>query len=525
MLQAEDPFILYEGTIVDTPAIDKLRIRRNRTLAVDATGTIVADMAAAEVQQLDSDMSDISHLTASIVSARDNGRHVCLLPGQMLLPGFVDCHVHAPQFSYTGTGLDRPLMGPDGWLEQYTFPAELSLQDDLDAARERYLSVVTRTLRHGTTTAMYFASLHLEPTKILASIADTLGQRALVGKVCMDRHCPPSYCASCDDNVKETEAFIKYVQAHCSTRVSAVVTPRFVPTCSPGLLTCLGNLAKQYQCRIQTHVAESHDEVAFCRELHADCPRDMSMLAKCGLLDGPVISVLAHAVHLSDDEFQQLGRDTASIAHCPLSNAYFADACFRLLDALSFGLKVGLGTDVAGGYDPAMLSAIRAAIWTSRLVQKGVSSYDFGDGPIARKAANSSNASIDHVGALWLATQGGAEALDLQNQIGTLSVGKAFDALLIDTQSYDSPIDVYIEDDEADLLQKFLHVGDDRNICEVFVQGQSVSRREPKQRRAIIGGSTCDDKEKFRRRKSQLSPDDKLNQNETSNGTRHRFHT
>lgn len=476
------PLTLYEGTFVDTPVFGLLRLRHGRTLAVDSLGNVVADIEIGVCIGVDDSL-----LRDGVSDARAQGRVVTLEHGQFFLPGFVDCHVHAPQYSYCGTGLDLPLMGPEGWLEQYTFPAERRVGEDLRAAEAVYRGVVARTLRCGTTAAMYFATLHLEPTKVLADVADELGQRALIGKVAMDRNSPHSYCASASENVADTEAFIDYIRDYCSDRIAPVITPRFVPTCSPDLLRSLGDLAARRGCHVQTHVAESLDEVAFCRELEPACARDAELLDRCGLVVGPGRTVLAHGVHLSDAELDMLGSRGAAVAHCPLSNAYFADGVFRVRQALDRGVRVGLGTDVAGGYDPSMLSSIRAAAWSSRFLEKGASGFDFGNGAPAAPVGAEVGARISHCEALWLATMGGAAALGLEGRIGSFEVGKAFDAVLVDLRAADSPVDIFPQDKDVDLVEKFLLLGDDRNVVSVFVQGRCVSARSPEPRRRVMG--------------------------------------
>eukprot|EP00971_Amphidinium_carterae_P190311 3777140-Amphidinium_carterae.1 len=203
-------------------------------LAVNGAGLIVADLDNTKRQA--GEMIEPPELKAAVEDAVKAGRVIDLSPTQFLLPGFVDCHIHAPQYSYAGTGLDLPLMGPEGWLEQYTFPAEKRMVKDLARARSHCQAVVRSTLRHGTTTALYFNTLHLEPCKVLADVADALGQRALIGKVCMDRNSPEDYSAPAAQNVSETEELLDYCEGSCSSRIEGVITPRFVPTCSVDLL-------------------------------------------------------------------------------------------------------------------------------------------------------------------------------------------------------------------------------------------------------------------------------------------------
>ena len=173
-------------------------------------------------------------------------------------------------------------MGPEGWLETYTFPTEAGMRD-LKRARKVYEAVVKRTLSLGTTTAVYFATLDAEPTKLLVDIALEQGQRALIGKVCMDRNAPDKYCQSTEQNLYEARDVIEYILNHPSSRqqstqsssidilplVLPLVTPRFIPTCSPALMTGLGKLAKEFNCHITSHISESYDEVEFSKSLAA----------------------------------------------------------------------------------------------------------------------------------------------------------------------------------------------------------------------------------------------------------------
>lgn len=213
----------------------------------------------------------------SMEAATNIAEHVIVLqPREFLIPGMIDLHIHAPQYAYTGTATDRPLMGADGWLETYTFPAERRLGDDLGLAVKVYDGVVRTTLRNGTTTAVYFATLDVEPCKLLVDCAINRGQRALVGKVCMDRNSPDDYCQSLEQNIRETEVLIEYIYSKAGKRKARVgdlkemrlplilplVTPRFIPTCTPALLSALGEIAFRHDCHITSHISESVDEVA-----------------------------------------------------------------------------------------------------------------------------------------------------------------------------------------------------------------------------------------------------------------------
>ena len=405
-----------------------------------------------------------------ISSYEKHSNFVRLSKYDFLCPGFIDLHIHAPQFAFTGTATDRPLMGPDGWLETYTFPAERSLRDDLDRARQVYDSVVRTTLDAGTTTAVYFATLDLDPCQVLVDVALEQGQRAFVGKVCMDRNSPEDYSQSLEQNVEETCALIEYIhkKAGKETQVSTllplvmpIVTPRFIPTCTPELMQQLGNVAEKYKCHIQSHISESLDEVAFSRHLDATMDlgngvgrQDAEILDSHKLLTNRCI--MAHGPHLSDACLDLLRSRGSAVAHCPLSNFFFAGGaplpCRRLMEREN---KVGLGTDVAGGYSPSMATAARMAVIASRALRKEESILDYRH-------------------AFYLSTVGGAEALGLQNRIGTFAVGMEFDAMVL---SASWPIQVFDSDEVQDVFQKLCTLGDDRHVKQVYIQGRFVGNR------------------------------------------------
>jgi guanine deaminase len=436
---------------------------------------------------------------------------------EFLVPGMIDLHIHAPQYSYAGTATDRPLMGPDGWLETYTFPAEARLGSDLRAAQRVYRQVVRSTLAHGTTTALYFATLHLEPTKVLADAAMEHGQRALVGKVCMDRNAPGHYLHTTTQNVQDTEHFIRYVRGLAGDassillrdimeeeadpprprkllpRVLPVITPRFIPTCTPELLTALGELAARYDCHVTTHASESVDEVEFTRHLDATADGGDGTRSDSAILDHHRLltskCVLAHGVHLSEDDMDLLRDRQCAVAHCPLSNLFFAGGTLPARTFLERGNRVGLGTDVAGGYSPSMWNSCRMAVVASHALQhqhQHQPSNVVTSSNTASDAVQEQHHVLDYRHALYLATLGGAQALGLDHRIGTFRVGMEFDAVVLSAvgsiggdgstaASSSGPIDVFETDTLSDVFQKLCVLGDDRNVRRVFVQGRDVT--------------------------------------------------
>ena len=365
--------------------------------------------------------------------------------------------------AFTGTATDRPLMGDDGWLETYTFPAERLLQDNLQTAHRVYEGVVRKTLSFGTTTACYYATLHLEPCKVLADVAHSLGQRALIGKVCMDRNSPDNYVQSMKQNIDETIQLIEYVRDLAGTQHEGTllplllpcVTPRFIPTCTPELLHALGKVASQFQCHIQSHISESTDQIEYTRMLEGSDMTDAQIFDSHNLLSDKCI--MAHGVHLSDRDLDLMRIRGSAVAHCPLSNFFFAGSTLGCCNLMKRRNRIGLGTDVAGGYSPSMMVSARMAVVASHAYQQSVR-----DVPC-----------LDFRHAYYLATMGGAEALGLADKIGSFEVGMELDAIILTPSTN---VDIFENDKVADVFQKILNLGDDRNVKQVFVQGREVSQ-------------------------------------------------
>jgi guanine deaminase len=429
-------------------------VKLNHVLTVGADGIIT---------RLESARIFFENNEKSVVEEHEG--YVLLKEHEFACPGLIDLHIHAPQYAFAGTATDRPLMGSNGWLETYTFPTEESFRD-LSFAQQVYTGVVKKTLQMGTTTALYFATLDLEPTKLLVDIALQFGQRALVGKVCMDRNSPETYCQSLDKNLQDTRNLIEYIGSHPAQAsrefplVLPVITPRFIPTCSPELLQGLADIALEHNCHITSHISESIDEVEFSRQLdienHGTAGRsDAEIFLSHGLLTDKC--VMAHGVHLSDADLRLMKEKGSSIAHCPLSNFFFAGGCLRCRKIMERGVKIGLGTDIAGGYSPSVMDSARNTVVASLSLQQ---------------QEPSESHTLDYLHSFYLATLGGAEALGLEDRIGTFSVGMEFDAFIL-SGSNSSP-DIYPRDTLADIFQKLCILGDDRNVSRVFVRGRQV---------------------------------------------------
>jgi guanine deaminase len=388
---------------------------------------------------------------------------------QYLLPGLVDLHVHAPQWPLLGKALDLPLQD---WLQAYTFPLE-SRYEDVTFAQAVYESLVEGLLANGTTTAVYLATLHLPATRILADICLQRTQRAFIGRVAMDdiQQCPAYYRdASAQGAEAETRAFIEYVRAMAgngSELIRPVITPRFIPSCSDELLVRLGALARETGCYVQTHCSESDWEHRYV--LQRCGKSDTAALDGFGLLSRHTI--LAHGNFVSDEDISLIRTRGAAIAHCPLSNVYFSDAVFPLRKILQQNVRVGLGSDIAGGASPSILENARHAVMASRSLETGV------DPALDRGERRRPDSRIDAPTAFWLATAGGGIALDLP--VGLFRPGFHFDAVLIDAQVPESNLRVGLDDTPEEVLQKILYLAGRANIREVWVANRRVHESTP----------------------------------------------
>ena len=393
----------------------------------------------------------------------EEGKLRILAEDEYILPGFIDLHNHAPQWPQSGTALDSPL---EVWLGKYTFPLE-SKYKDLEFANKVYRDLVRETLKFGTTTAMYFASVDRAPSTLLAKICGSYGQRGLIGKVVMDDpDANTDYCRdkSAKDAIEETKLFIDEILAikdSYKQRVYPVITPRFIPSCSDEALKGLGELAKTYKdIHIQSHVSESDWEHSYAIERYGI--HDAKALDKFGLINER--TVLAHACHLSEDDMKLLAGRGASIAHSPISNAYFANAVLPVKTCHENCLNVGLATDISGGYSPSLYTAIRQAVISSRMLNDGV------DPALGSDIRGRKDSAITLNRAFYLATAGGGQALKLP--IGKLEKDYAFDIQIL---KIDNTIPhFYDEISDIDILHKLLLLSESSNIKEVYVQGERV---------------------------------------------------
>lgn len=459
---------IYLGSFVHCIALGDLEICENGAIGVDEQGII-------QFVEKDTCLETIFQKHADWKSAKT----ISVTDG-FFFPGFIDTHTHAPQHPNTGLFGKTTLLD---WLETYTFPLEASFSDVTKASRI-YSNFVSRTLSHGTTACAYFATRHVEATNLLADICLARGQRALVGRVCMDRLSPEYYRdESIPSAVRDSKACVDYartIDPHGEI-VRPIVTPRFAPSCTAPCLKELGKLAREEDAFVQTHVSENTSECDLVREWFPESASYTHVYDDAALLTPKTI--LAHAIHLSGEERKLIKERGSKISHCPASNTALTSGCCPVRELLNEGITIGLGTDVSGGFSPSILEEARHAIWTSRFVAMA--------SPAAEAASLNNAAKLSTAEALYLATRGGAAVVGLEDKVGGFDVGKEFDAQMIRLGSVPSegdrdgsfgeegaggPVDVFGFESLEEKVEKWVYSGDDRNCAAVWVRGRLVHR-------------------------------------------------
>lgn len=449
---------VFRGTAFTSKSPQQVKVLEDCLFCLDAEGVIRRIL-----KPQDADYGTV--LTA--YNGTDKFRD--LADGQYFLPGFIDLHIHAPQWVQAGTAMDIPL---HEWLNTYTFPLE-SKFSDLDFARKVYQDLVTTLLANGTTTVLYFATVHKEASYLLAQICADKGQRGLVGKVVMDdKEENPEYYRdeSTEAALADTENFIQLVQELDKTTkqgVYPVVTPRFIPSCTNEVLVGLGELAKKYGTHIQSHCSESDWEHNYV--LDRMQKSDTFALYEMGLLQDK--AVMAHAVFLSDEDADLFAKTGTAIAHCPISNVCFSNGVLPAARFTRKGIDIGLGTDVSGGFSPSLFDNIRQAVISSRMLEEGV------DPSLAALERGLPQSRISANEAFYYATAGGGQSLSLP--IGRLEENYVWDVQVIDITAPNAKLPLFdAEISMEDLLHKILFLSRPENIREVWVQGDCVHKRK-----------------------------------------------
>lgn len=367
----------------------------------------------------------------------------------LIIPGLVDLHTHAPQFSFRGLNMDFELID---WLNQSAFKEEAKFSN-IDYADKAYSIFADAMKNSATSRACIFSTLHKEATKILMDKMENTGLISFVGKVNMDRNCP--------DNLREKNA----VQSACDTEsllidttgkyenTYPILTPRFIPSCSDELMKKLKALQLKYNLPVQSHLSENTDEINWVKEL---CPESTSYgdaYNSFGLFGNDTKTVMAHCVHSSDSEIELMKENEVFVAHCPASNTNLSSGIAPIRHYIDNGLKVGLGTDMAGGHSISLFRAIADTIQMSKLYKK-----------LIDKTATA----VKFSEAFYLATKGGGEFF---SKVGAFEKDFEFDAVVIDDSVLPHPQELSVKE----RLERAVYLNADTvGIKAKFVNGKKI---------------------------------------------------
>lgn len=363
----------------------------------------------------------------------------------LILPGFVDAHMHYPQTRMIASWGKRLI----DWLNTYTFPEEMTLADPAEA-RARADLTLDLALSHGTTTQVSYCTIHPCSVDAFFDAAAARGMRVFAGKTCMDRNAPDGLRDTPQTAYDDSKALLQHW--HGRGRAEYVITPRFSPTSTPEQLEALGALwAEHPEVLMQTHLSEQTDEIEWVKSLFPKAKDYLDTYEQFGLLGERAL--YGHVIHLEPRELDRLTEIGAAVVHCPTSNTFIGSGIFEAAKLASRGIRVGLATDTGGGSSFSMLRTMAAA-------------YEIGQ--LAGTALHPAQL-------IWLATEGSARALFAQDRIGTLAVGSEADITVLNLTS--TPAIAQRHARATDLWEAVfptIMMGDDRAVQAVWVAGQQV---------------------------------------------------
>jgi len=368
--------------------------------------------------------------------------------GKIIMPGFIDTHIHYPQTDMIAS----PAPGLLPWLDTYTFPTERQFKDP-EHARGVADFFVKELLRCGTTTAMVYCTVHQESVDAFFGAAEVHNLRMAAGKVMMDRHCPDFLQDTAETGARESEELIH--RWHNKGRNMYALTPRFAPTSTEAQLAMCGELARAYpDTYVQTHVAENTDEVAWVKSLFPEARSYLDVYDKFGLLRKR--SMYAHCIWLDDEDRARMADTGAAVSMCATSNLFLGSGLFDFAAADRQNVALSLATDVGGGTSFSMLQTMNETY----------------------KVARMGGTYLPALRMFYMATLGGARSMQLEGTVGNFVAGAEADFVVVDPKA--TPL-LERRTTRCNSLEELLFavalLGDDRAIAATYAAGVQVHQR------------------------------------------------
>ena len=416
---------IYRGNILFTPTPEQFTVLERGYVIVGDDGIIIKTC-----QDLPDDCQNVE-----VVDFGD----------QLVMPAMNDLHVHAPQYRNLGIAMDMELLP---WLNTYTFPEEAKYKD-LKYAERMYRRFVRDLWKLGTMRAAIFATIHPDATCLLADLLNEAGMGGMIGLVGMDRNSPSALSNTVEQAVEGTKRVMEHTKD--MPLISAIVTPRFVPSCTPRMMTALGQLAKEYKLPVQSHLSENRSEIEWVAQLEPQSTCYGDAYYRYGMF-GQTPTLMAHCCYTEGKEFELMRKNHVFVVHCPTSNCNLGSGIAPIRRFISAGIPVALGSDVSGGSGFSIFRVMHYALQMAKMQWV---------------RTNHEDQFLSLSEAFWLATKSGGSFF---GKVGSFEPGYAFDALVVDDS--DLNFDNYSIQHR---LERYIYLGDDRQLTRRFCQGKEIS--------------------------------------------------
>ncbi len=426
---------IYKGHIIYTPTPQAFSTIENGYIAVDDKGLVIEVSKERPASYPDIPVTDFGDA--------------------LLIPAMNDMHVHAPQYRNMGIAMDKELLP---WLNQYTFPEESRFKD-IDYAYAIYTRFIHDLWLNGTMRSVVFATSDLRSTLLLCRLFEKVGLGAAVGLVAMDRNCPKELQVPYEQFATDMAKLVEDSKEFST--VFPILTPRFIPSCSPELLKTISRFVEQMHLPVQSHLSENRAEVAWVKELEPESSCYGDAYNHYGLF-GQTPTLMAHCCYTEGEELELMRRNRVMAVHCPMSNCNLGSGIAPIRTLLQNEVDVSLGSDVAGGHSLNIFRVMQYAIQMSKL------RYAQSEGTVPFLTLSE---------AFYMATKAGGAYLFGS---GSFEKGYAFDALVIDDKSlnYSDPKKGVMPYSLPQRLERFIYSGDEHTIVHRFCGGKEIY--EPK---------------------------------------------